>query len=186
MTDLKKILRKEYKVLRNSISDREEKEAVITEKLLCSEIFEKADCVFLYAATNGEVSTSEIAEIAELSGKKTAYPFCKDKNGEMEFYFSKAENLKKGMYGIPEPDTDLCQKAKSTENSLCIVPGLAFGRKGERLGYGKGYYDRYLEHFSGVTAALFFEECLCENIPMEKTDKKIDYLFTDKKIYKTE
>jgi len=75
-------------------------------------------------------------------------------------------------------------EAVFSEKSLCIVPGIAFGKNGERLGYGKGYYDRFLESFKGKTVGLSFEECLSENIPMEAHDRKIDYLVTDKKIYK--
>ena len=102
----------------------------------------------------------------------------------MEFYFSLQSELKKGMYGIYEPDRDRCEKAVFSNKSLCIVPGVAFGRNGERLGFGKGYYDRFLESFNGITVGLSFEECLSDSIPMEEHDKKIDYLITDKKIYK--
>ena len=186
MQFLKKTLRKEYKLLRNNISSRDEKENIIYEKLISHELFENADFIFMYASHSGEVSTKKIALYAEEKGKKTAFPFCTDDKGSMEFYFSKYSELKDGMYGIKEPDSALCEKAYSTEKSVCIVPGIAFGKNGERLGYGKGYYDRFLETFKGKTVALSFEECLSNDIPMESHDKKINYLFTDKKIYKSE
>lgn len=184
MSFLKKNLRKEYRILRRAVENRESKEEFITASLISSELFRNADCVFLYCSFDGETSTEGISEEAEFLGIKTAYPYCVDKDGTMEFYISLRKDLIKGMYGIYEPDRENCEKAASSENSLCIVPGVAFGRNGERLGFGKGYYDRFLEDFKGKTVGLSFEECLSASIPMETHDKKIDYLITDKKIYK--
>lgn len=184
MTSLKKKLREEYRMLRKAVENREEKEKNITELFLSSDLFIDTDCIFLYASADGEVSIDAIAKIVETSGIKTAYPYCVDDKGFMEFYISDRCSLKKGMYGIDEPDIEKCKKAAFSEKSLCIVPGVAFGVNGERLGYGKGYYDRFLENFSGKVVALSFEECLSDKIPMEKYDRKTDYLITDKKIYK--
>lgn len=184
MTSLKKNLRKEYRIIRKAVKNRDEKEKRITGLLLSSDLFKDADCIFLYATADGEISTEAIAKNAEASGIKTAYPYCVDDKGFMEFYFSDRCSLQRGMYGIAEPDTEKCEKAVFSEKSLCIVPGIAFGINGERLGYGKGYYDRFLENFNGKVVALSFEECLSDEIPMESHDRKTDYLITDKKIYK--
>lgn len=184
MNSLKNALRKEFKILRREVKDRTEKEKRIFSLFVSSELFSGADNIFLYASSDCEVSTELIAEFCEASGIRTAYPYCVDKNGIMEFYFSDRNSLKIGMFGIAEPDIEKCEKGFFTENSLCIVPGIAFGKNGERLGYGKGYYDRFLENFSGTVIALSFEESLSDKIPMEKHDKKTDYLITDKKIYK--
>ena len=185
MNDFKKSLREEYK-LRSDVENRKEKEKAITDLLINSDLFSNADTVFLYASDKKEVSTENIALEAERIGKKTAYPFCENKNGEMCFYLSNRNELKKGMYGISEPDTQNAKKAYFTEKSLCIVPGVAFSKRGERLGRGKGYYDRFLSEFKGKTVALSFEETLCENTPTEEHDVKINYLVTEKMIYKTE
>lgn len=184
MSELKDRLRKEIK-LKSDIENRSEKERLIAGRLLQSKIFLEADNVFIYAALKSELSADEIALEAEKLGKKTAFPFCEDKNGKMEFYFTELRNLREGMYGIREPDKFISEKAEFTEKSLCIVPGLAFGIKGERLGKGKGYYDRFLSEFTGTTAGLSFEERISDSIPMEKHDIKIDYLVTENKIYKT-
>lgn len=184
MSFLKKDLRKEYRILRKEILNREDKEKLIIDSLVSSDFFRNADCIFLYCAYDGEINTEAVSQEAERLSIKTAYPFCVDRDGTMEFYFSLQSELKKGMYGIYEPDRDRCEKAVFSNKSLCIVPGVAFGRNGERLGFGKGYYDRFLESFNGITVGLSFEECLSDSIPMEEHDKKIDYLITDKKIYK--
>ena len=184
MSFLKKDLRREYRILRKEVQNREEKEKLITDSLLSSEFFKDADCIFLYCAYDGEISTEAVSQEAERLSIKTAYPLCVDRDGTMEFYFSRLNELQKGMYGIYEPDIKKCEKATFSEKSLCIVPGVAFGRNGERLGFGKGYYDRFLESFNGRTVGLSFEECMSDSIPMEEHDRKIDYLITDKKIYK--
>lgn len=184
MNSLKKDLRREYRIIRKATEKREQKEKVIIDTLISSELFRNADCIFLYCSHDGEINTGRISFEAQRLGIKTAYPYCVDENGIMEFYFSVRENLKQGMYGIYEPDRGKCEKAVFTEKSLCIVPGISFGKNGERLGYGKGYYDRFLSTFKGKTVGLSFEECLSECIPMEKHDRKIDYLITDEKIYK--
>lgn len=185
MSERKNLLRKEIK-LKGETENRSEKEKKITQRLIKSQIFLEADVVFLYAALNNEFSVDEIALEAERLKKKTAFPLCEDENGKMKFYFTELKNLKKGMYGIREPDKLKSEKAVFTEKSLCIVPGLAFGIKGERLGKGKGYYDRFLSEFTGKTVGLSFEDRISDSIPMEKHDIKIDYLATENKIYKTD
>ncbi len=184
MSELKKRLRKEIRQ-KSDVENSKEKERKITERLIKSQIFLEADAVFLYAALNNELSADEIALEAERLKKKTAFPLCEDENGKMKFYFTELKNLKKGMYGIREPDKLKSEKAYFTEKSLCIVPGLAFGVNGERLGKGKGYYDRFLSEFTGKNVGLSFEERISDRIPMEKHDIKIDYLVTENKIYKT-
>lgn len=183
MSLLKKDLRREYRIRRKAVKDRDAKEKLIIDTLISSDIFKSADCIFLYCSHDGEIDTDRVSAEAERLLKKTAYPYCLDEKGIMEFYFSSRKDLIKGMYGIYEPDIEKCEKAVFTEKSLCIVPGVAFGINGERLGFGKGYYDRFLESFNGKTVGLSFEECLSDSIPMETHDRKIDYLITDKEIY---
>lgn len=184
MIENKNQLRKEIRQ-KGDVEDRKEKEERIIENLLSSELFSESDYVFLYASHKNEISVDRIALSAERLGKKTAFPFCENKDGGMKFYFTNLSDLKDGMYGIREPDKGKSEEAFYTEKSLCIVPGVAFGLKGERLGMGKGYYDRFLSEFTGKTVGLSFEERLCDNIPMDKHDIEIEYLVTENKIYKT-
>ena len=109
---------------------------------------------------------------------------CLDKKGLMEFRFIESiSDLKCGMYEIREPDADRCEKADYDSNSLCFVPAICFDKKGYRLGYGKGYYDRFLEHFDGISVGVCFEGCVTEALPRGEHDKKVNYLITDDKIY---
>ena len=118
MSFLKKDLRKEYRILRKEIPNREDKEKLIIDSLVSSDFFRNADCIFLYCAYDGEISTEAVSQEAERLSIKTAYPFCLDRDGTMEFYFSLRSELKKGMYGIFEPDRDRCEKAFFSNKTL--------------------------------------------------------------------
>lgn len=177
-------LRKKYAAVRASVKDRNELSSKIADFVINSEFYKKADKVFCYCATGCEVGTEEIIRNALSDKKKVALPKCTDKYGNMTFYYiSSFDDLIEGMYGIPEPDTGF--KADTSDSgSVCIVPGLAFDLKGYRLGYGKGYYDRFLETFDGVSVGVCFEACLTEAVPADKFDMKVNYIITDKTIYK--
>lgn len=181
----KKIVRTNYKKIRSSIINRSEKEKVIIEKLKFFEPFAKADKVFVYAATGSEANMDSLIRFALSVGKTVALPVCLDKLGNMEFYSITSLNfIKNGLYSIREPETNKCNRVTPDGNSVCVVPAVCFDRNGNRLGYGKGYYDRFLQNFNGCTIGVNFEECVAENIPCSEHDKRVNYLITDKNIYK--
>lgn len=176
--------RKELKKLRNSLENTEYLSEKIAKTFLETDIYKNAEVLLLYCSVSSEVSTDEIFHQALLAQKRVAFPVCVDSNGYMEFYFVKDEtDLAEGMYGIKSPKT-ACERYAYCENAVCIVPGLAFDKNGYRLGYGKGYYDRFLEKFKGISVGLCFDEMLADTLPTDDFDKKVDYLITDKKIYK--
>lgn len=177
-------LRIEYRDIRNKIKLREEKSELISRNLIRSDIFTNCKEIFLYFPIGSEVATQTIFEESIKRGKKVAFPKCIDVNGNMKFCFVNSfDELKEGMYGIYEPDLYVSDTAIPKSDSLIIVPALAFDIEGYRLGYGKGYYDKYLSGYPCKTAGLAFDECVCHKLPHEIFDKKIDFLFTDKEIY---
>ena len=92
----------------------------------------------------------------------------------------------KGTYGILEPKKD-CQVVRADENSLILVPGCAFTRDGLRMGYGGGYYDRYMQMYKeAVTVGYAFEEQLFDAIPSEAHDRRLDFVVTQKECYEAE
>lgn len=179
----KKTLRFLYKKIRASVDDSDTKNKSITEFVLGSQQYRNADKIYAYWSVDSEVDTHAIIAKALNDGKKVALPKCTDKDGIMLFYYvSSITQLIDGMYGIKEPpEADLADDF--TENSLCLVPALSFDKDGYRLGYGKGYYDRFLSVFSGVTMGLCFYECYCEKLPRDCYDKKVNYILTNEKIY---
>ena len=179
----KELKRNLFKLVRSNIENKEALSLAICKKLLGSEIYKNSDEVFLYASAGSEVSTDMILGKAFADGKKVAFPRCMDKEGNMEFYYVKAyDELQIGYYGIMTPPADFCAHFGS-EHTLCIVPGIAFSKDGYRIGYGKGYYDRFLSGFKGVSVGFCYSQCLTDTLPVDETDKKVDYLITDKKIY---
>lgn len=182
---MKKELRRLYKIKRDSLQNRDKLSEKITDKLLRTEEYKNAETVLLYYSVSSEVSTKGIFKKALSDGKKVAYPLCIDDKGLMEFYFVTGESdLVDEMYCIKAPDKEKCQRLTSTDDTLCVVPGLSFDKNGIRLGYGKGYYDRFLSHFKGISVGLCYESTLSEKLPQDENDEKVNLLITDKKVYK--
>ena len=88
-----------------------------------------------------------------------------------------SQDLDPGAYGIPEP-LAACQEVRPTARSLCLVPALAFDRQGGRIGYGGGYYDRFLAAFPGTAVGLVRADFLADCLPAEPFDQKVKYLVT--------
>ncbi len=113
-------------------------------------------------------------------GKQVAAPHCVPGTRKMAFYWFKGpDDLIKGSFGLWEPDPNRCVLATADETTLCLVPGLAFDRDGYRLGFGKGYYDRFLPTFPGHTVGLCYEECLLGQVPRAPWDQHVDQLIID-------
>ncbi len=181
---MKKELRRYFKKKRNELSDKEALSELIIKKLVSTAAYKNADTLLLYYAVSGEVETKALFRKALSDGKRAAFPLCLDGDGHMEFYLVTDENdFVDEMYSIKAPDKSRCQKLKHTKNAICLVPGLSFDKKGYRLGYGKGYYDRYLKSFEGLSVGVCYDSLLSESLPWEQTDEKVSLLITDKQIY---
>ena len=181
---IKTELRKKYKAVRSAVEEREAKSQIIASALFHTELFKSCSDIFLYSNSGTEVSTAEILKESLSLGKKVAYPKCTDKDGNMEFYYiNSVSELCEGMYGIYEPESYKELKAVPSCESLIVVPGLAFDTYGYRLGYGKGYYDRYLSLYPCKAVGIAFSECFCKELPHGIYDFKINCLITDKKEY---
>ncbi len=183
MTD-KSVLRVSFGHIRSSLVRRDELSNKITEQILAGDHYRYADTIYAYYPIGSEVDVSGIITQAFIDNKKVALPKCLDKNGSMEFYYiDNLDGLNVGVYGIPEPSEERVARDYSG-NSLCLVPGLSFDVHGYRLGYGGGYYDRFLSRFTGISVGLCYEACLVEELPVEPTDKKVDIIITDKNYLK--
>lgn len=176
---IKSKLRKEMKARRAEISNKSKKDKLISDIFLNSELYKNCRLLLCYSSCGSEISTSRIISAAFADGKAVAFPLCLDSCGNMEFYFVASFNdLNRGMYGILEPNTDKCRKITDYSDALCLVPGLCFDLKGFRLGYGKGYYDRFLEKFTIKTVGLCYNELIQNSLPIDKYDVSVDYIIT--------
>ena len=92
------------------------------------------------------------------------------------------DDLEKATFGLLEPIREKCQKVKDYSSGLCIVPGFCFDYKGYRLGYGYGYYDRFLQNFGGTTLGICYSNCIIPQLPHGRFDKHVDILLNDRYI----
>ena len=142
--------------------------------------FKNAETVLCYVSTAIEVDTDEIIRYCLISGKKVAVPQCVGQNMVFRFITGR-EQLKKGAFGISEPDESL-PSANSFENSICIVPALRYNTEGQRIGYGKGFYDRFLRDSGCFSIGICYDDFI-GNFPAEKHDKAVDIVVTERRIY---
>ena len=149
----------------------------ITQRVIALPAFKRAERMMAYADYNHEVVTRYLIEEAWKAGKEVAVPKVHGK--DMIFYrLLDFNQLKPGYYGIPEPE---CGEAVDWEDALMIMPGVAFDRENHRVGYGGGFYDRYLQKHSGFTsAALAYEFQIADRIPRQEHDQTVDYIVTPK------
>lgn len=148
-------------------------------------LFQTADTVLAYAAFRGETDLTDVVSLALRLGKTVAFPKTLDSEGHMAFLrVHSLEELKPGRYGISEPVNG--ESVLPTERTLCLVPALAFDAKGNRLGYGGGFYDRFLRSFPGISAGILPSVCLFPELPHEAWDVPVQYLVTEATIVETQ
>ncbi len=176
----KKELRRQFAEIRKS-AQSSLKDTIIGAKLLANEKIRSADTVLLYASFRSEVDTWCFAGNLLLKNMRIAYPVCRE-NNTMTFHIVRELNqLNDATYGICEPDISLPQP-EITDRTVCIVPALAFTEDGGRLGYGGGYYDRFLaEHSEIYTIGLAYEDCIAESLPLAEHDMKIKSVITEER-----
>lgn len=179
----KQEFRKEKLALRNEIplSQKQIFDKELTKRILSLPEYNNAQRVLLFASVGSEVSTYEILECARLN-KNVYFPKCKDSK-KMEFYRVNEQNeLKNGMYNIPEPTGNTQKYENSNDNDLIIVPALSVGRDFSRLGYGKGYYDRFLKDFKGISVCPVYPAFLFGSVPNEQFDIPLNIIITPNEI----
>ncbi len=182
----KKELRAEFTQRRSSIDKglRDDYSNRFADRLLNSEFYRAADTVFIYVSVGSELGTHKLIDRMLADGKTVAVPLCDIACRTMQaVVISGRDDLADGAYGIPEPGGELKILEKS-EIDLCIAPALAYDGHGMRLGYGAGYYDRFLDGFDGKAVGAAFEECLAEGLPCDTHDRAVDAVITPQRIIK--
>ena len=151
--------------------------------------FKKAETVMFYVTHRSEVDTSEMIRRSLRIGKNVVVPKVEPaKKGKMLAVRITCleKDLERGIYGVFEPKLERCEVLERKSIDLILVPGLAFDVKGFRVGYGKGYYDRWLKSFSPKKRiGLAFDFQLLKSVPKTRRDVRVGLIVTDKKIVKT-
>ncbi len=144
--------------------------------------YRPAKTILIYVSTAIEVSTINIIKTALKDGKKVAVPRCIKDTREMEFhYINSVDELSAGTFSVLEPPADF-PVVTDFSGCLMIVPGMQFDMRGFRIGYGKGYYDRYMSRFTGISVGICYSDELVSFMYHGKYDKPVDIIVTDKRI----
>lgn len=139
-----------------------------------------SDLLLCYYPIKREPNILPLIRHAQTLGKTVAFPISHVEERRLSFHaVSDLSELVTGAYGIPEPPEWLPEIGAFT-NALCLVPALAFDRKGHRLGYGGGYYDRFLSGFDGITLGLAYSSFFVDTVPSEDHDASVDIIITEK------
>lgn len=176
---IKREFRKELKSKRKNIEKKAQNDEFIRENLICSDLYLDAKQVLFYASLDDEINIDECINDALLLGKRAALPVCADDNGNMEFYYiNTMDDLKSGSFGVREPDINKCEKVTDFSDSICVVPAIAYDKNGYRLGYGKGYYDRFLKNNALISVGVCYNELIEDNLPRDEYDIPVNYVIT--------
>ncbi|MBZ4225304.1 5-formyltetrahydrofolate cyclo-ligase [Bacillus wiedmannii] len=183
MREEKVRLRKQKIEHMNSLS--EERYTTLSEKIAFSLYAQKewaeAKTIGITLSMENEVNTYPIIEKAWEEGKKVVVPKCNKGTRTMSFrQISNFDQLEIVYMNLREPIPALTEEVNADEIDLQIVPGVAYTERGERIGYGGGYYDRYLMHYKGKTLSLAYSFQIVEHIPVEPFDKNVEKIITEK------
>jgi 5-formyltetrahydrofolate cyclo-ligase len=185
---LKQKIRHEARLRRDRQFDREGLSRTIWQQFLALPQYSAAETLMLYVDTRSEVRTRPFLPEVIAARKRVVVPYCAE--GELVlFHLESTDELTPGYFGILEPKPELRaltdHRVEPRELDLVMVPGVAFDRRGGRLGYGKGYYDRLLRRArrDTVAAAVAFECQILAEVPMLEYDVFMDKVITETTIY---
>lgn len=157
----------------------------IMKKLFAHPFWKQANRIGITLSYRNEWNTVPIIERAWSEGKEICVPKTDHVNKRLLFYkITQFDDIEVGFAHIREPNPERTALVRKHELDLVIVPGVVFDRSGYRIGYGGGYYDRFLQHFTSNTLSLCSEMQLVPTLPVEPHDIPVHYLITDKNVIK--
>ncbi|EJP26135.1 5-formyltetrahydrofolate cyclo-ligase [Peptostreptococcaceae bacterium AS15] len=183
----KKTLRKKILTERDKNSHDEIilKSSIIFDKITKTEIFENAKNIMTFVSFGSEVDTSKFISLCLSLGKNVSIPYVKDaKNSVMvASRLYDVNDLVKGYMDIPELPLEKLDEVDKTEIDIIITPCVCFDVNRYRVGYGKGFYDRFFIGCNAVKIGVCFDECIVESIDIDQYDVAADMVVTDKRIF---
>ncbi|OIJ16095.1 5-formyltetrahydrofolate cyclo-ligase [Anaerobacillus arseniciselenatis] len=144
-------------------------------KLLESKEWEEANTIGITISTNREVNTKPIIEAGWKQNKRIVVPKCYPSEKKLKFYeITSFDEVEDSFFSLKEPMVTITPLVEKNEIDLLVVPGLIFDQRGYRIGFGGGYYDRYLKEYVNNTVSLAFNFQLLDEIPKEEFDVPIN------------
>jgi 5-formyltetrahydrofolate cyclo-ligase len=170
LAELKKMDKSEYR----------EKSQKIRSRLMEDSAFQAAKTVGLTIASFPEVDTVPLIEFCWENGKRVAVPKCNPLTHTMDFYeITSFDQLETVYMKLKEPKVAETDYVSPESIDLMVVPGVVYSREGYRIGFGGGYYDRYLASYPGVTRSLAFAEQIADSVPIEVHDVPVSGIHTE-------
>jgi 5-formyltetrahydrofolate cyclo-ligase len=177
-------LRKAARITRNAFSEEYISEASKSacERICATKEFMLAKTVLLYYPIKNEISPLYLIEIAQDLGKTVAFPVCNRDDGTLTFKaVTDVSELTGTSLGLFEPSISF-EEVRINKDTVCIVPALLFSKEGHRLGYGMGYYDRFLDNFEGTSIGLSYSSLLCDALPHAEHDIPLNMIITESEV----
>jgi 5-formyltetrahydrofolate cyclo-ligase len=185
---VKRELRAKYRKIREDLplAEKQRYDKQIFERFIACDFYKNAKTILCFVSTPLEVDTIRLINRALADKKTVAVPKCLNLEGKMDFYIIHSLNdLEKSTFSLLEPDIKKSKKLKNFKNSICVLPGFAFDKDGYRIGFGKGYYDRFLNKYDGKKIAVCYNNCITNQLPRGRYDVAADYIVTPKYILTT-
>ena len=169
-----------------SIAARNDRSNRITQQFSAWPIYQCSKTVMIYVSMPDEVGTDQLIEDALQNGKQVCVPILEEQYGDMSaILINNLNELTVGKFGLRMPNSDRSTKVFPYDIDLIVVPAVAFDKTGGRLGFGAGYYDRFLARaINAVFLGLAWDCQITGSIPCEAHDIKMDYLLTECGFYK--
>ncbi|MBO4940780.1 MAG: 5-formyltetrahydrofolate cyclo-ligase [Clostridia bacterium] len=175
--EIRKINKEKRKLMTEA--EVKEKSLAIAKTFLDSEIYKNAKTIMVYMPIGNEVDTKEIIASALSDGKRIIVPVTDAKTGEITpCEINENTAFEKGAFSVFEPVEKV--PADPPQIDVVLVPGIAFDKKGGRIGFGKGCYDRFLKKMEAFKIGLCYDFQLCDEIEAESHDIKMDFVITEK------
>ncbi len=191
ITDIRPVkmaLREKYRAIRISMTPEEKnaRDNAISAQVRRLWQYENNHTLLVYVSTPIEVDTHTIILNALQDGKRVAVPRCVEGTRNMDFYYIQSpDELQPGSFGVLEPLPNEDKRVKDLSCGLCIVPAFSYDWNGFRLGYGKGYYDRFLSRFEGNIIGICYADCVQRSLPHGRFDRPVELLVTENYLRRT-
>ncbi len=169
------------------VVERKTAEKKMHKHLFESSLWKEAEMIAVTLSTEKEWDTTEIIEKAWVEGKRVCVPKSIHRTRALHFFEITAfTQVERGYYDLLEPIVSETERVDEAAIDLMIVPGLIFTPSGYRIGFGGGYYDRFLEYFDKTTVSLLHSNQLVDSFPVESHDIPVQYLITEKGLKKAQ
>lgn len=164
--------------------DMERRSAAIRSRLFELEEYRRARTIHCYVSVKGEVDTRQLIERALRSGKRVVVPVVDpERRTLLHSEIASLDELTTGSFGLLEPKQEDLRSIRLPEIDLVIVPGVAFDAKGDRIGFGGGFYDHFLKDMRVPKISLAYEFQILERIPVSPHDVRMDKVVTEYRVH---